>query len=242
MTDSYETQTTSFNEPLFVLRYRNGDTYFRIFCLSLGTLLFFGIALGALFAGKDGFVIRLFLVGLSGFVLFSGIFQVVDLLFFKEIRLYRDRMVKVWKLIGEREIRLADARFQNASSRAIRARRLVTRDSRWSLSPFKGIFYYEDLPDPKEAKKFNYLLAALSGRKVRELEDATTIETLIKEERAPRIFDRHALAKLYSEALVDYLEEKKFARSAIKASIIAELFPLLAVLIIVFFLIRGKPW
>jgi len=241
MPDYSEPQTTSHDEPLFVLKYRRGHVVFRIFCLSLIVLVFSVILLGIAFAGKDGFVFRLACELLFVLLLIYFILKLVGLALFKEIRLYEDRMVKVSKLTGDTEIRLAEARFQNASSAALRAKRLASRDTKWFLSPFKGIFYYEDLPDPKDAKKLNYLLAALSGKKIREFEEATTIDALIKEGCAPQIVDRYTLDKLDSEILRDYIEEKKFNRAANKGLVVAVLLLLVAMLILVFFIVSGKP-
>jgi hypothetical protein len=106
----------------------------------------------------------------------------MDLLLFKEIRLYRDRIVRVWKGIGERAIRLADARLSSNFRGGLRAKVICHQDTSWLGAIAKGVNYNEELADPKDVLNLNSLLAELSGRKVEEFEETTRLKTFIKDQ------------------------------------------------------------
>ena len=239
MSDYDNPQITPYDRLLFVLKYRRRHVFWRIACYSLVILLLASLAFVTPLASQHGLVFLLLFELLLVFLLFSGIFQVVDLVFFKEIRLYPDRIAKAWIFGSEREIKLIDARLTNPPTR-LKAKMICNQDTKWFLRAFKGIFYYEDLPDPKETKKLNYLLAALSGRKARELEEASTLEKLIKDGSTPRVVDKRALNDLDNAVLRDYMEEKKFNRTANRALIVVAVCALLAIVILWFFIIWGK--
>jgi hypothetical protein len=59
----------------------------------------------------------------------------------------------------------------------------------------------------------NHLLAALSGRSVREIEEGKA-GRLIKERSAPRVVDKRTLDNLDSQVLSECTEEKDFNRRA----------------------------
>jgi hypothetical protein len=99
---------------------------FRIICYSLIFLVWLVFAVAIPFVMKYGLLglaIALFFELISVFLSFRLILGIVDLIFFKEVRLYRDRMVKIWKFIGDRQIGLAQASLGSASQ-GIRARTL----------------------------------------------------------------------------------------------------------------------
>jgi hypothetical protein len=56
--------------------------------------------------------IALFFELISVFLFFRLILGIVDLIFFKEVRLHRDRMVKIWRFIGDRQTGLAQANWK----------------------------------------------------------------------------------------------------------------------------------
>jgi hypothetical protein len=234
MTDHFKPQISSGDEPLFVLKYRRGHRFLRIFCFSLGTLFFSGFALGAALVPEHRFH-ELILVVLGELVfallLLLSILQIAHLLSFREIRLYQDRIVQVRRCGSEIEIRLADARH-SGNRLGFRPTRIHDQDTGWFPGLFKGISYYEDLPDPKDALKLNLLLAALSGRSVRELGEITKMERLIKKGGALRTLATSTLDNLDNEVLQAYLEEKRYHRAENKGLIAMWLFVLVLPLLI----------
>ena len=106
---------TSPDQPLFVLRYRQGHVLFRIICYSLIFLVWLVFAIAIPFVMKYGLLdlaIALFFELISVFLFFRLILGIVDLILFREVRLYRDRMVKIWRFIGDRQTGLAQANWK----------------------------------------------------------------------------------------------------------------------------------
>jgi hypothetical protein len=129
----------------------------------------------------DAHPLRSRVIGVIGLCIVAPIF--LDILLFREVRLYKDRMVKIWNYIGKREIKLADARLLSIADYAIGDGRFKLRsynkimrffDRRtnvaWSYMPCMGVFYNEMPADQDDVKKLNTLPADLTGRKVEEFE------------------------------------------------------------------------
>jgi hypothetical protein len=106
------------------------------------------------------------------------LFNAIDLTLSNDIRLYRDRIVKRWTLLGEREVRLANAKLIGYSRLGGGAKTFYNQESYPSFVLWRllgtffrgGVCYSETLADPKDVKELNRLLAELSGRKVEEFE------------------------------------------------------------------------
>jgi hypothetical protein len=149
--------------------------------------IYFG-ALVAVFSSTLDLVITK-LAALLLFFIFAPF--LVDMLLFKEIRLYRDRIVKEWRLVGSRELDLADVGLmsQGWSAMGIGAKCFFKQ----GMGPFWrflmsfvhqiGITYKEHLADPKKVKQLNSLLAELSGRRIEEFEQTVTMEKFIKDQK-----------------------------------------------------------
>ncbi len=158
-------------EPLFVLRYRRNLRAGIIFAgSSLAILLGTMVLVVPKTDAKD-----LALQASMGLIALLCLFWVMDLALFSEIRLYRDRIVKRWNLLGEREVRLANAKLIGRGYSGRVEKMFFEQESSW-LWALPGTFfrefvsYREELADPKDVKELNRLLAELSGRKVEELE------------------------------------------------------------------------
>jgi hypothetical protein len=114
----------------------------------------------------------------GGLLVLLSIRSIVELLSFKEIRLYRDKMVQVRRWgIAEAEVKLADASLTSSDSRGLRTKSIFNQDMKiyrgWlvrSLLFWKIIVYEETLATPDDARKLKGLLAHLSGRTIEELE------------------------------------------------------------------------
>lgn len=153
----------------------------------LPQLLFSYILLFALVAPSTRELIEMKLGGLF-ILLYFGPF-LVDMLLFREIRLYRDRIDKEWRLIGSRELDLERVGliklcmptwgvggkwfFDQRTSRYWRSFIVIFHSM--------GITYLENLADRKKARQLDLLLAELSGRSVQEFEKGGTMEVLMKE-------------------------------------------------------------
>ncbi len=99
----------SYDEPLFILQYQRRKVIKRLIYF-FPALFMFG--LGTIDVRHPYGFTNLFLQLGSAFFLLVFILLFIDILFFKEVRLYKDRIVKVWKLVGKRhvEIKLENAR------------------------------------------------------------------------------------------------------------------------------------
>lgn len=183
MNDRDPSEADSPNEPLFVLKYRAFMRAGIVFIFSFW-IFFFGVCT---FVVPANGTIQLLYKPFFGFVSFILLFLVVELVLFREIRLYRDKIVKEWRLIGSKEIELANARLENCSRCGASTKLFSDQDSNspnWLrlLFPTRVISYAEHFADPEDVKELNRLLADLSGRKVEEFEETARLKTLIKEQ------------------------------------------------------------
>lgn len=177
-------ETKSYDEPLFILKYQRRKVIKRLiyffpalFMAGLGT---FDVR------HPYGFTNLVLQVG-SVFFLLVFILLFIDILFFDEVRLYKDRIVKVWKLLGERrriEIELANARLRGGAGLLTNVKRIFNQGTNRLLASIKGVFYDESLADPRDVRELNGLLAHLSRRNVEEFEQPKIrMESLIEEEK-----------------------------------------------------------
>jgi hypothetical protein len=159
------------SEPLFVLRYRRNLRAGIILAGSLLALFLGTMALVAHGTNAKDLVLR----ASMGFIVLLCLFWVIDLALFSEVRLYRDRIVKHWNLLGEREVRLANAKLKGRGYLGRVEKICFEQESSWLWVLLGTYFrefvsYREELADPKDVKELNRLLAELSGRKVEEFE------------------------------------------------------------------------
>jgi hypothetical protein len=176
-----ESNSASCYEPLFVLKYRREKVIIRLLIFFL-PFSFLGFVL--FHENPPLFYGALCVLALS----ISGC-MFLDILFFQEVRLYEDRMVKIWHFIGKREVRLADARLRCTAVAIGKAgphnKYMCVSSRQTSLvwSSILGVTYDEKLADPDDVKKLNTLLANLTGRRVEEFESLRIrINGLVQEE------------------------------------------------------------
>ena len=198
------------DEPLFVLKYRRSRVYVRLFIYSF-FLLFFGLCALVPLEDKQGLVLPLLAKFVFGTLSLVFLFQLIDLLLFREVRLYQDRIVKAWKWIGAKEIKLENASLTSSIPGGRTARTICNHDTKWYLRGITGIFYHEDLADPKEVKKLNSLLVYLSGRALQEIEQLATVKKLIKDGDSPRSANGYTFNE---DLLNEDLGEREFLRTA----------------------------
>jgi len=173
------------DEPLFVLKYRRSRVFLWL-VFYLFVALLFGVCTLVPSLTKDGFVFALLGKFVFGLMSLFGLFQFIDLLLFKEIRIYQDRIVKVWKCIGARGIKLSDAGLTMAIPSGRLGRTVFNLGTKRYLRGITCIFWLDDLACPKEVKKLNSLLAHLSGIKLKEIEWPVPLKKLFKEGASPR--------------------------------------------------------
>jgi len=119
MNDQHLSASNSLDEPVFVLKYRSSIRAGIVF--TFGFLIFY-FWVSILILPAHNLFHKFFLKPFFGIFSLIPLFQLIDLLLFKELRLYRDRVVKVWKLLGTAEIRLANARLVGWGFSSLNAR------------------------------------------------------------------------------------------------------------------------
>ncbi len=175
-----ESKSASCDEPLFVLKYRSRKIIRRLILFFIP----FYIIWFALFHENPPLLMKV--VCVLTLSIFGSMF--LDILFFREVRLYEDRMVKIWNFLGKTEVTLADARLRCTAVAIGKAGPhnkymcMSNRQTNLVWSSILGVTYDEMLADPDDVKKLNTLLADLTGRRVEEFEQPRIrIDRLIQE-------------------------------------------------------------
>jgi hypothetical protein len=189
MNDQDLSASDSRDQPLFVLKYRSSIRAGLVF--SFGFLIFF-FWVFILILPAHSFMDKFFMKPFAGIISLPFLFQLIDLLLFKEFRLYRDRVVKVWKLLGSAEIRLANARLVGWGFSSLKVKYFSDHSRipshKWLQAlcpsrPLRFVSYAEHYADPQDVEKLTKHLAELSGRKVEEFKAARIdMKRLIVEE------------------------------------------------------------
>ncbi|MFA5846467.1 MAG: hypothetical protein WC855_06150 [Thermodesulfovibrionales bacterium] len=165
---------------LFMLKYQPLRVAWRVF-MALAIVLPVGLILvvkGG--ASRTGFKFLLVVIG-GSLISFAAVFAIFDSLFSKEIRIYKDKIIKVWHLLGRREIELRNARLDGKKMVLVSTKTISNQDTKF-LANFRGIFYNEHLANQKDIKKLNGILAELTGRKSEDFEQSIIkFKKLIKE-------------------------------------------------------------
>lgn len=179
-----------FEEPLFVLRYRRGNVFATTLLFSVVTIpLSFAIFITSLANFPE--VMSLIGMAISALLILASIFRVLGDLFFKEIRLYKDRIVRVSKLIGAKEIKLVNADLL-VDGRDVDVKR-STPVSKICIfekatipwpAQFRGIVYDDRFVNWEDGKRFKCLLAELSGRKMENFEQTMLFSEKLVKNRA----------------------------------------------------------
>jgi len=183
--DQMTAETKPHEEPLFVLQYQEYKTILPRIGITLVALLFGFAALAAPSRGNVDLIIKFFAA--ACFLLVGTL--ALDALLFREIRLYEDRIVRIWELIGATEIKLAEAKvvIRCVGALGLSSKSIVHSGSNvhwgWLADAFRftAIHYHEHFAHPDDVRKMNSLLAELSGRKIEEFERSTTMQRLMKE-------------------------------------------------------------
>lgn len=179
--DSERPPTIGRDEPLFVLRYDSRKHAVRIVFLFLCVVFFGFVACAASIMDVSDSAVLIVRI-MAGAALIWSLFLLVEALLFKEVRLYRDRMVKVRKRMSAKEIVLERARYVGASGVLGTPRSVFHQGSSSWIGRITGISYDEDLVPTQDVGEMNGLLADLSGRPPRDFTGVSIdLNSLIKQ-------------------------------------------------------------
>jgi len=167
------------NEPLFVLRYRTYSLIVRLALFFVFTPIFF-MAIGLPASNLKILFSKIVLLLLGLWCTYL----LIDFLLFKEIRLYRDRIVKINNIIGIREVNLHDAKL-TGNNIVFGIKVFHKNGTDWFFGgQIKGVFYDDSAARYEDAEKLNSLLAQLSGRKIDDFKKMNIkLKKFIKEEK-----------------------------------------------------------
>jgi hypothetical protein len=181
-----QSKIESGDQPLFVLKYRRSGVLLRGLLLLFLLGIFVPMSFVALMTTLSGLWLVLGIIVFGCCIAALIILAVLDVLFFQEIRLYHDKIVRVCKLRGETRIKLTDAKISiNRSSGDMNLRKfapiylIFMRDQ----ATKKRIVCDESLAEWEDVRKLRRWLARISGRRIEEFEEGT----ILREEKLMRI-------------------------------------------------------
>jgi hypothetical protein len=199
-------------KPLFVLKYRRFTDLLLIALLAVGFIFFAYLASSTVVKGFHSVICPPFF-WLMAILALRALIENVS---FKEIRLYNDKIVQVWRW-GTTEIAISNAGLKTVHTRAGNVKIIFDQKAKiysgWIQYFFffwKAVVYEEAWADPEDAKKLNAMLAYLSGRRVQELEN--DLDKLIKQGVGPRIIANQTPSEAYKYP--DDHDQDAFERSA----------------------------
>jgi hypothetical protein len=175
----------SYDDPLVVLKYQKRKVIPMVVLVLISLI---PLGLYCLFAHVPRSTFDLIFARSIGFLLLlvQGAF-IIEIILFKEVRLYRDAIVKIWKLLGTKELELSKAGLGSGMSIAHFGTKYFFKQGMrtYWLFPMAffhsmGITYLEYFADERKVKQMNILLAELTGRKVAEFEKRGVMEKLIE--------------------------------------------------------------
>jgi len=153
-----------------------------VWCTLIGILTALAVFATAM-TEEFGFKV-LFVIVVGSFGVGAAALLVIDIVLFNEVRLYSDRIVKIWKFLDPVEVRFVNARLDGIRVPVGSRRRIFDINTSRLMALIKGVCYDESLVDTEDVGKMNSLLADLSGRRVKEFEAAIIrINNLVKEEK-----------------------------------------------------------
>jgi hypothetical protein len=173
------------SEPLFVLKYRVFGRVLRAIAAIL-VLVFLGLFLVVIPTIGEFGVLRYFMELVCFAATLVFLLSLAETMLFREIRLYKDRIVKVRHLIGNLEIVFKDAALIGGntgfSDNRVFHKKGTDPNRIWWVS-LRYLYYDELMAARKDVTKMNTLLAELTNRDIREFQQKQiSLDPLIKEE------------------------------------------------------------
>jgi hypothetical protein len=182
MNDLVQSEMKSNDEPLFVVTYQTWKVTLR-FLSWVFAGIFLGFLCGVAMERTQGFGFLLATI-LEILIVLAAIFLALNTLLFKEVRLYKDRIVKIWRCFRPVDVELADARLEGKRSWQIQCKTFYDRNVEKGQTQKRVVYYDEELMSKEDVGEMNRLLADLSGRRVEEFEvNKITMDPLVKEEK-----------------------------------------------------------
>ncbi|MEW6352265.1 MAG: hypothetical protein AB1646_24710 [Thermodesulfobacteriota bacterium] len=182
LNDRKESSLQTTEAPLFVLKYRRWPRA-KLACYPLPFIYAIGIQIAAVPTESQWGLVEILLRLVSSYGVVLLIAVSGEMVLFREIRVYRNRIVKAWIGLGEREVAWAHASLYGYGIKESAIRLRWVCDGRIKihpilnpglgtsfLPPFRGVLYDEGLADRDDATRLNALLAELSGRTVAEFQ------------------------------------------------------------------------
>ena len=173
MSEEKERHSVYNDVQLFVLRFRIFSRILWLILYMWTTFMGYVIAFGIPTTGN---VLKDIFMRLGGIlVLFIGGYSFCDLLFFKDIRLFQDKIVKEWYLFGSRKILLKEAMLKVIRGRGATWRNICNINTNFFLRRVAGITYLQEMATRDDAKIMNKFMAEVTGREVEEFEDGSIV-------------------------------------------------------------------
>jgi len=153
-------------EPLSVLRYSR----WKVWLLTIIIIIEMGIfawILHLIASTNSNSVIAQVLESIILILVIGGVWRIIDIILFKELKLYQDRIIKESYLLGQKEVELEKAyidRWQSVITGL--TVRIYIKKSPLILKG--GVYFIEGLVNAKDRKTFYSILAELSGRQVED--------------------------------------------------------------------------
>jgi len=230
--------TDSHDEPLLVLRYNVRKVRLRVLTSFFLLLMLLGIFLNY----TEILTVATIVLGmlLLAFLLIYEIVSVIYVIYQKEVRLYKDRIVRVSPFFGERELRLARAKLVVRHSLSMVWPRVWTTaiaicdpDISLTWQPITGgVVFNGRFADREDMRKLKIALATLSGRPAKDFDQTNKVaEPLIKEGSSPRVATKRTPDEEINRTLdpVEYEREEKYNRAEIRSSFVLYIFVMVGV-------------
>lgn len=155
-------RTTFGGQQLFSFRYNKWKVLWRICHLSLAIFITYKIVFD--WALKKNIFMFFFSELVMGLVLVSAIFLLLDVLLTHEIILFREKIIKTWRIGLKREVEFVDARLGGMKTPFCSTKRFYPYWINNFFTPIFGVFYDETLAANKDVRRMNEFLAEISGR------------------------------------------------------------------------------
>jgi len=152
-------------EPLSVLRYSRWKVWLLTIIIIMGMGIFAWI-LYLIASANSNSVVAQVLESIILLLVIGSSWRIIDIILFKEIKLYQDRIIKESYLLGEKEVELEKAYIDRWQS-VITGLSVRIYIKKWPILK-GGVYFIEGLVNAKDRKTFYSILAELSGRQVED--------------------------------------------------------------------------
>lgn len=179
-TDSFDSTAYS-DQPIFILRFRRFAVGLHLIAWLILSFLLYGIAFAI--PPRENILREIIFRPVGAFLFLYAVYMWIDLAFFKEIRLYNNRLEKSWHFFRSRTIFFENAMLKGSNYHG-RWRWIYNTNANVLLRYASCIIYMEDMASKEDAKKMSRLMAEMSGRDPKEFEGFRfSFKKLLKEKK-----------------------------------------------------------